>query len=253
MKSQAIRAFVLLALIAVAHQIKPFTTTNLIAFAGASLRSLTELLPESALRKASVLAAVVGRAWQKNDALTLPAANLLAVSQTTDASACDCKTKRRTRTAAALPVRVVALAETEEEVERADEPVISWQSGATEEAPASEKIELPPAPVPTWSTLALPNIITTTVKRDACEIPSPTTDAATAPTMESLPETKPMNESETAAPAKLMRSGRPVRSSEIDPVEIEPAEMQPIVFPRASTTPIRLLYLKATKKSASKC
>ena len=257
MKSQTFRAFVLLALIAIAHQIKPFTTTNVMAFAGASLGSLTELLPESALRKASVLAAVVSRAWQNpvwqnNDALALPAANLLAVNKATEPSACEGKTKRRAR--AALPVRVAAVPESEtEEVESADEPVIGWQNSATEETPASEKMELPrstelphAAAAPAWSTI-MP-------KRDACEIPS-TTDVA--PNPESLPETKPTNESETEAPAKPMRSGRPLRSSEIEPVEIETVEIRAIVYPRASATPSRLLYLplhlKAAPKSASKC
>ncbi len=260
MKSHAIRAFVLLALIAVAHQIKPFTSTNVIAFAGASARSLTDLrsltglhsltdwLPESALRKASVLAAVVGRAWQKNDALALPAANnLLSVNKTTDAPACECKTKRRVRTAAALPVRVAAVPEIEgEETEIADEPVISWQNDATEEAPASEKMELPrstelphTAAAPAWSTI-MP-------KRDACEIPDSAESAVTS-TIETLPEAKPMNESEIETQTKTIRSGRPVRSSEMEPVEI-----QPIVFPRASAMPSRLLYLRVKPASASKC
>ena len=252
MKSHVIRAFVLLALIIVAHQIKPFTSANVIAFAGASMHSLIEFLPESALRKSSVLAAVIGRAWQKSDAPTLPA-TFLAVSKTTELSVCERKTKRRAPAVAALPIRVAAVPESEsEDAESIDEPVISWQSGVSEEMPASEKmelphtIELPPAALPAWSTVLTP----ATPKRDACEIPNATD---LAPKTESLPEPKPRNESETEAPTKPMRSGRPSRASEIEPVEIEPVEIRAIVYPRAAATPSRLRYLKVTSKSASKC
>ncbi len=230
MKSQAIRAFVLLALIAIAHQIKPFTTTNVIAFAGASLGSLTELLPESALRKASVLAAVVSRAWQTNDALALPAANVLAVNKATNAPA-----KRRAKITPALPVHVAAVSESEaEEAEFAHEPVISWQPDVAEETPAIEKmelphsIEMPQAAAPAWST------ITPTPKRDACELPT-----------ETKPMPNSMNEGETEPSMTPQRSGRPVR-----PAEIEPLEIQPVTFPRKSS---RLPVLNAAQKNASKC
>jgi hypothetical protein len=244
MKSQIIRAFVLLALIAVAHQMKPFNSVNLLTFVGASVSSLSQLLPANAVNKVSVLTAVIARSWQTSDGLALPATNLLAVNHPMDVAACAGeKLKRRVRTVKALPIRVSAPAAkiTSEALEAVNEPIISWQNDTAEEASAMEKMALPlPIEMPDAAAAPAGSTIMPTLKRDACELP-----AQAAPMTEALPEAKPMNEGETEPSVKPMRAGRPSRA-----LEIEPFEIQPIVFPRK---PSHLPALSAAQKNVSKC
>ncbi|NOT62364.1 MAG: hypothetical protein HOP19_19325 [Acidobacteria bacterium] len=239
MKSLALRVFACFALAVLAHNIKPFTGANLITFVGASVRSMREWLPESALNKVSVVAAVVNRAWQKDTGVAPQPLNLLAnlpaARNIAGKLPSQSRTLRRLKVQVAhAPESQVALETESEDVSSAEESAVSWQPETTEETPAPETAPVLPS-ISTGKSTVESSLWSPLPKREACEMPVTTeTENPPPPVTEITPEIKPT---------------RPMRTTN----SLEP-EIQPVVLVHPSKPPtVLLLYLGPARKIASKC